>query len=333
MSNDVLILSDRQVRHCLDCLDMSTAVTVVENVLRAHAEGRAVMPPKLHMNLAAQGVQSWTNAMPAYLAPGDLMSLKWIGGFAENPAAGRPYIAGQIMLANARTGALLCVMEGSQITSVRTGAAAAVAAKYLAPRGPVTVALIGAGVQGHSVLQAFACALTLKEVRVVDADRQKADALARQFRAKSGLTAAGVQSPEQAVRGAEVVVTATPADEPLVHAAWLTRGVLVLTLGSYREAEDAVFTSADKLIVDNWEQAQHRGSLNSLVERGLVTRTSVWGELGDIVIGKLAGRERDDERIVCCEVGMGSEDLAVAGQVYQMARQGRIGQAVAFYES
>jgi ornithine cyclodeaminase len=332
LANEVLILSERQVRDCLDRLDMSTAVATVEQVLRAHAEKRVAMPPKLHMNLASQGIQSWTNAMPAYIAPGDLMSLKWIGGFAENSAAGRPYIAGVIMLANARTGALRSVMEGSQITSVRTGAAAAVAAKYLAPRGPVTVALIGAGIQGHSVLQAFQCTLAIKEVRITDADRKKADALAAQFRAKFDIAVTGVKTPEEAIRGAEVVVTATPANEPLVHEAWLTPGALVLTLGSYREAEDSVFTSANKLVVDNWEQAQHRGSLASLVEQGLITRTSVWGELGDIVIGKLPGRQRDDERIVCCEVGMGSEDLAIAGQVYQIAGQAKIGESVAFYE-
>ena len=330
MANEVLILSDRDVRQCLDRMGMPQAIELVEGVLRAHAEGRAIMPAKLHMELAPLGVESWMNAMPAYLAPGDLMGLKWIGGFGGNPAAGRPYIVGLIVLVEARTGALVAVMDGTQITSVRTGASAGVAARCLAPEGPATVALIGAGVQGESALDALRCTLDIREVRIADANARKAAALTARFAGRAGTHAAVAPTVAQAVRDAQVVVTATPADEPLVRQAWLAPGALVLTLGSYREVDDAVFTLADKIVVDNWEQAQHRGSLKEPVEHGLVARESLWGELPDIVDGKLAGRQRGDEHIVCCEVGMGSQDLALACRVHQMAREAGLGTRAPF---
>lgn len=328
MTPSTLLLSDRDVASCLAALDPAEAVRLVEEVFRAHGQARAVMPPKVHLDLASHGLRGWMNAMPAYLSPGGVMGLKWIGGFDGNPARGLPYLVGIIVLADAQTGHFLAIMEGAQITSVRTGAAAAVAAKYLANAGPQTVALIGAGVQGSAVLRSLESVLDITDLRVVDIDRAKREAMAVRFRQDSSRRAAGVESAHDAVDGAGVIITATTSETPLVYESWVRAGALVITLGSLPEVEAALVASVDKVVVDNWAQAAHRGGLRPLAEEGLLTRESIYAELGDVVAGKTPGRENSLERILCAEVGMGTEDLAMATYVYETARQAQLGQEV-----
>ncbi len=333
MSREILILSEQDVRECLARMNTVSVLDLVESVLCAHGQGQVIMPPKLNMNLASKGIQGWMNAMPSYVAPGKLMGLKWVGGFSENPSSGLPYIMGLIVLADARSGLLVSLMEGSQITSLRTGAAAGIAAKYLAPRGSVAVGLIGAGMQGSSALFALGHAIDIATVAITDTDGERAEKLAARFNAKFGQRAVTAKTPEDAVKKAEVIVTATPVTEPVVRGTWPDRGSLIIALGSYQEVESSLVTTASKIVVDNWEQAQHRGSLAIPVERGLITRDRIWGELGDIVAGKLPGRESSDEHIVCCQVGMGSEDLAVASRVFEIASEANMGVKVPFYDN
>jgi len=321
MVRPTLILSDKDVAGCLAQLEMSQTVTLIEEVFRAHGQGRVAMPPKVHLDLEPLGIQAWMNAMPAYVAPGATMGLKWIGGFNGNPARGLPYLMGLIVLAEAATGLPVALMEGAQITSRRTGAAAGVAAKYLARPGRLTVAVIGAGAQGASALSGLSCALNIAEARVSDIDAGRREALAASFAKSTGAPARGVASPQAAVEGADVIVTATTASVPLVMERWVEPGALVITLGSYAEVETALVTSVDKLLVDNWAQAEHRGGLSRLAEEGVVTRAALYAELGDVVAGKVPGRHSPDERILCAEIGLGTEDLATAWRVYELARE------------
>ena len=310
---------------------MGEAVTLIEGVLRAHGQGQVAMPPKVHLDLEPLGLPGWMNAMPAYIAPEPAMGLKWIGGFSPNPARGLPYIMGVIVLAEAATGLPIAVMEGAQITSLRTGAAAGVAARYLARPGRLTVAVIGAGAQGASALRGLGCVLEIAEARVADVDQGRREALAARFAKSTDAPARGVASPQAAVEGADVIVTATTASVPLVLERWVQPGALVITLGSYGEVEPALVTSIDKLLVDNWAQAEHRGGLSRLAEDGVVTRASLWAELGDVIAGKRPGRQSPDERILCAEIGLGTEDLATAWRVYELAREAGLGVEAPLY--
>jgi len=326
-----LILSEQDVADCLGQLSMEETVALIEEVFRAHGQGRVAMPPKVHLDLEPLGIHGWMNAMPAYLAPEPAMGLKWIGGFAGNPSRGLPYLVGLIILAEADTGRPIAVLEGAQITSRRTGAAAGVAAKYLARRGRLTVALVGAGVQGAAALRGLRCVLDIAELRVADKERSRREALAASFAASAAAPTRGVETIHEAVEGADVIVTATTADAPLVLESWVRPGALVITLGSHPEVEPALMTAVDKLLVDNWAQAEHRGGLSRLVERGILTPASLWAELGDVVAGQVPGRQSQDERILCAQIGMGTEDLAVAWRIYHLARAAGIGVEAPIY--
>lgn len=139
-------------------------------------------------------------------------------------------------------------------------------------------------------------------------------------------------SPEEAVRGADIVCTVTAACEPLVRKEWLKRGSLVIGAGSYQELESDVILKADKIVVDNWAQASHRGALAGLVGAGKLSHEKVYTDIFEIVVGRKPGRENDDEHIVAVPVGLGSLDIACAYEAYQRALKQGIGTFFRFVE-
>ena len=128
-----------------------------------------------------------------------------------------------------------------------------------------------------------------------------------------------------AVEGADIVVTATSADEPLVAGDWVQPGALVISLGSYQELAEELVLSADKLVVDHREQSRHRGQLVKMYEAGLIDDRSVYAQLGEIVAGHKVGRSSESERNVACLTGTAFEDIALAAKVYERAQQRGLG--------
>jgi ornithine cyclodeaminase/alanine dehydrogenase-like protein (mu-crystallin family) len=209
-------------------------------------------------------------------------------------------------------------MEAGTITSARTGAATAVAAKYLAVPDAARVAMIGAGAQARASLRELARVRRLDAVRVFDV---VSDAAVR-FCAEMAEVARGlhaVPSLSEAVAGAHIVVTATSADEALVRVEDLAPRVFVASLGSWQELAPEVVLGADKVVCDHWEQCAHRGELKKLAEDGRFTRRDLWGELGDVVAGRIAGRDAKDGRIVASLVGLATEDVALGKAVHDRA--------------
>jgi len=327
ISNDALLLSRTDIEQCLD---MAQTVSVVEEVFRAHGEGRIVMPAKIKLDMTSLGIPSWMSAMPAYVEPAGLYGLKFAGGFINNPSQHNlPFVMGSMMLFDPQTGVLVAVMEAGYITSMRTGAVAGVAARYLARRDSSIVAFIGCGVQARTSLQALDLVLDLKEIRAVDIEAQARDRLVGQAR-ELGIPARAAKDIQDAVEGAEIIVVATTAVGPLVMKDWVKSGAFVAKLGSYQELDDALTLSADKLIVDHREQAEHKGELAHMFEGGRLTQDGIYGEVGDIVARILPGREHDREVIIAAMIGMGTEDVGVGAQVLRRAKQLGLGQRFDF---
>ena len=328
MASDTLLLSYEDVQKFIG---MGEVVEIVEDVFRQHGLGRVAMPAKITLDMRPFGYDSSMNAMPAFIEKLDIAGLKWIGGFEANPPRGLPYVMGMLILAEPLSGKPLAVMEASWITAMRTGASAAVAAKYLAPEGAKVAAIIGAGVQGRTSLSALDTAMDLEEVRIADIS---ADALSRfmdDMTGKVGVNLKKADSAEEAVTGADIIVTATTADDPLVMESWVQPKALVVSLGTYPELEESLVLSASKLVVDSWAQTKHRGEFARLYARGEINDDSIYAELGSIVAGKKARREKEDGRIVVCPIGMGSEDVAVAETIYDRARESDLGQRFTFF--
>jgi len=300
----------------------------VETVFRQWGLGNVVMPPKVNLDMARSGHASWSNAMPAYLVSGNTAGIKWVGGYGTNPAQGLPYIMGIVVLTDPQTGHTLSLMDGNYISDWRTGASAAVAAKYLARDGAARIALVGAGAQGRTAAVCLHQVFPAAKIAVADISEARRAAFCAEMRQAHGIDVEGAPTVEAAVRGADVLVLLTTAQEPIIRADWVAPGCLTLAMGSYQQAEDALILGSDRIVVDCWGQAEHRGELKPLVEAGKLSREAVCAELGGIVAGVRPGRGGADERILAVLVGLGAHDVYVAGQVYQRALHAGAGHRV-----
>jgi ornithine cyclodeaminase/alanine dehydrogenase len=331
MSQTTLLINQEQVK---SLLDMPTALKIVEQVYRSHGEGKVVMPTKITLDLGEgrpwPPYKGFMNAMPAYLGDVDIAGIKWAGGFQDNYKTGLPYISAMILLINPKNGTFLAAMDGAHITAVRTGAASAICAKALARKGASILGIIGAGVQGRMHLRAFHQVFKLKEVRVFDTKEGAVEKYREEMTAELGLNILPKRFYQEVTEGADIVCTVTIGDEPMVKKKWLKKGSLVISAGSYQELDPDVVLSADKIVVDHWGQASHRGELAKLVEAGKIGEKNIHAEIGDILAGKKKGRERDDENILAVPIGLGSVDIGCAVEVYRKAAEKGIGTPFSF---
>ena len=317
--NHVKMISKEQVQNVLT---MKKSIELVEKVYDAHGRDQILMPAKITLD-TGEG-NDWPpyggsyNAMPAYIGGDvDISGIKWVWGFNDNRAKGIPYIGGVIILNEARTGEVLAIMDGSYITDIRTGASAGVAARYLARKDAKVLAIIGAGVQGKMNARAVCEELPIEEIRVADIRPEACGAYAEEMGPELQVKVTPCATNEEACKGADVIITVTIADEPLVMWNWLKPGCTVLSLGSFQELDEEIPLKSDKLVVDNWAQNAHRGELVKLVHAGRLTEEQVHAEMPEIVVGEKPGREKDEEIICACIIGMGSTDIGTAGVLYK----------------
>jgi alanine dehydrogenase len=294
----------------LAAVDPATAVERTRVAFERHALGEWTMPAKVYLDSPPHGD---FRAMPA-LGDG-LALLKWVTSFPGNSARGLPVVRGEVLLSDASTGEELAVIECSSVTSLRTGAAAAVSARTLARDGARSVGIVGCGVNGT---WAARCLAAVGYGPGVCADRrpEAAEALASELDWGVGDRA------EAAAQ--DVVVTVTPGDEPVILASDLRPGQHIAVLGADAHGKAEVELEAIercRLFCDEWAQASAGGELANGVEAGKVSRGSVT-QLGEVLIGKADGRRSDDEITLFDSTGLAIQDLAIVQAVYEAWRQG-----------
>jgi len=296
-------------------LTMAEIIEVVENAFRDKALGQVEMPPKPGIHTRPD---AFIHAMPAYLKSIDAAGVKWVSGYPENQARGLPYISGLLILNDAGTGFPVAIMDATWITGVRTGAATAVAAKYLARPEARAVAILGCGVQGRSNL----CALhqvmrELQDVYAYDIRPEAADQFTRECQAEYGLAAVPCRSAEEAVRQADVVVTAGPIlqhPRPVIVPDWLRKGAFACTLDFDSYVTPAVFHAAKLFCSDDVNQLRYYQTLGYFADIPAAV-----SDLGAIVAGQQPGCHRALDLTVCANLGLAMEDVATAQAVYQRA--------------
>lgn len=313
----MLILSEEQLR---GCIDMADAIEAVEGAFAALAEGRARLPPPVSLELPE--VEGEVHVKGAHLAGEPTFAFKVASGFYRNPERGLPSGSGLVLVFDATTGrpeALL--LDNSYLTDVRTGAAGGVATRYLARERLTRVAVIGAGVQARMQLRALACVRALPPVVIWARDSGRAQGCAVELEAELDTSVKTVGSVEQAVRGSDLVITATPSRVPLVQAEWLMPGVHVTAVGSdgagKQELAAAVLVAADVIVADHIGQCERLGELQHL---GSVRDQACTVEaLGDVVLGRARGRQNDGEITVADLTGVGVQDAAIAALAMRRA--------------
>ena len=276
------------------------ALDAVRDAFVAYARGEWTMPSKVYVPAYPEGD---FRAMPA-LGAGHAL-LKWVTSFPGNPAQGLPTVTGLVLLSDASNGMLKGVLDAGAVTSLRTGAAAVLAAETLGRPDAETAAVIGAGVNGEAAARTFIA--RGRRVELWDTDRTRAEEVAERIGAE---VAAG----REEALAADLLVTVTPGRQVVLDEGSLLRGQHASLMGADGpgKAEIAVAElERVRVFCDDWEQASHNGDLVHAVEAGALARDDV-SQLGDVLIGTAEGRKSDDEITVFDSTGLAIQDLAIA---------------------
>jgi ornithine cyclodeaminase/alanine dehydrogenase len=301
-------------------LDVQTMIGLLETAFREKGGGRVEMPPKPGIHTKPD---AFLHAMPAYIPAMRSAGIKWVGGYPDNHTRGLPYITGLLVLNDVDTGVPYAVMDCTWITAYRTAAASALSAKYLARPGSSTIGIIACGVQGRSNLEALATLFPVKRVFAYDTRRAVQDQFVADMRAQYGFDVLGVESPKAAVVDSDVVVTSGPIlkhPKPAIQAGWLRPGGFASAVDFDSYWTGAALAEFDKVTTDDLAQFQYYRSV------GYFQHTpDPCADLGEIVAGLKPGREREGERTLAINLGLALDDMAVAPEVFRLARQKGLG--------
>ena len=317
-------------------LPMDECIEVMAGALAALARGQVFQP--LRMLVRPPEARGLMVVMPAYMAGGDgraFYGLKAIGVFPGNPALGKDAHQGAVLLYSGQTGELLAVMNASAITAIRTAAVSGLATRWLARADAHDCAIIGAGVQARTHLAAMRAVRRLRRVRVAGRSLAHAQKLADECAVGGApFTIEPVATVEEAVRGADLIVTATTATEPVLKREWIAPGAHLNVVGAYtpttREVDSATMAAA-RLFVDRRESALNEaGDVLLAIQDGAIGPEHILAELGEVVIGSRPGRTAPDEITVFKSLGLPVEDLAAAEHLYRRALETGIGSDVEF---
>ncbi len=324
---EIKILTEADLR-ALVPLDLA-AVDCVENGFRALAGGKVVMPPILSMPIHAHNGE--IDVKTAYVPGLSSFAVKMSPGFFDNPALGLPSTSGLMVLFSATTGQLeALLLDNGYLTDVRTAAAGAVAARYLAREDATTACVIGAGAQARLQLKALALVRELSSATLWARDAGRADVAANALSEEMGIKVSAVTDPGPAVSRADVVITTTPSATPLIKAEWLRPGQHVTAMGSDQdhkgELEPACLERADLYVPDRQSQTALLGELRSAVEAGAIPGDRRFAELGGIVAGVAPGRSGADALTIADLTGTGVQDTAIATFAREAAEQQGTGQ-------
>ncbi len=305
-----LILNSKEVS---GLLDMKEVLPAVEAGFVAHGRGETIMPPKVYLPL--EEYHGDFRAMP--VAFDGAAGVKWVNAHPRNPREhGIPSVLGVFILSDPVTARPLSVMDATSITAYRTGASAAVATKYLAKEGSVTLGFVGCGVQAGTALAA------IREVRDVS-DLLLYDLLPE---ATANIGSGRVASLEETC-GADVIVTMTPSREPVVQRAWIKEGAHINAMGAdapgKQELDPAILSDA-RVFLDDMEQGSESGEVNGPLRSGTLRRQEIAGTLGEVVAGRIPGRV-GASITVFDSTGLAVQDLAVARVLYEKARARGLG--------
>ncbi|MGA2698463.1 MAG: ornithine cyclodeaminase family protein [Methanoregula sp.] len=286
-------------------LDIGDVNRAVEAAFADHGKGLVQMPPKVYITLPDGDFRT----MPAYLPTPGIAGVKVVNVHPDNPKVGLPTVMALTIILDTATGQPTAILNATRLTDMRTGAAGAIAAKYLAPKKECVLGMIGTGRQAEAQVRATAQELTLTKVRVWSRNPVHAEAFARQF---TPLDAESV-SLEKAC-DCDVLVTTTPSRTPVVKSEWIHAGMHINAIGADapgKEELDPDILHRARVFVDDPAQAFHSGEINVPISRGIYQPWMIAGTLGEIVIGKRK-RENKDEITVFDSTGLAIQDLAIA---------------------
>jgi ornithine cyclodeaminase/alanine dehydrogenase len=307
---------------------MRECVTAVEEAFRELSLGTARLPQRASLTVPFE--DGWLGVMPALLAQARSLTAKIVTVYPHNLTShGIPNVLATIILNDVETGRVEAIMDGTQITAMRTGAVSGVATKYLARADASKVGLFGAGVQARRQLQAIQEVRRIESVMVYDTNKESAENLARQVSADGGARIIVVSNSDTVVENSDIIATATSSPTPVFNGNLLRPGTHINAIGAFTPSTrevDTVTVSTSKIVVDSVEAAlEEAGDILIPLREGAIRREDIDAELGEIVTGKKEGRTSEKQKTFFKSVGLGIQDAAVARLVFQKANKSGVG--------
>ena len=319
----ILYLSNEDVKKVLD---LGRAVDITEQALRDHSEGRVIWStPEDFAIKPDKGWQSWvTGCALTSVAGFRIRSIKAAGGSRD--VSRPPRGPRRILILSDREGGEICaIMDEDWCHAVRTAAAATIACRLLARKNAATMAMLGAGDTARAAVPVMARAFGLKEIRVTSRTPESRRAYADEVGKEYGLNIRPVESTEEALRGADIVVSATTTSAPFVQNSWLGDGITVYSIGKHQEMESVFYKKADKFVVDSWEHCKNKSDMQRMLKENYLSEKDLHAELPELLTGKKPGRQSDRERIFIRAIGLVNQDIAMADHIYRRALEMGIG--------
>jgi len=324
-ADGILYLSNGDVKKVLD---LGRAIEITEQALRDHSEGRVIWSTPEDLAIKPeQGWQSWVTGCALATEPVAgfrIRSIKAAGGSrdASRPPRGPRRI---LILSDREGGEILCIMDEDWCHAVRTAAAATVAMRVLARKGSTVMAMLGAGDTARAAVPVMAKAFDLKEIRVTSRTPESRQNYAKELGKEYRLNVVPVESTEAALKGADVVISATTTSTPFVKESWLDAGVTVYSIGKNQEVESSVYKNADKFVVDSWLHCKNKSDMQRMLKENYLSEKDLYAELPELLSGKKPARESDRERIFIRAIGLVNQDIAIANNIYHRALEAGVG--------
>jgi alanine dehydrogenase len=321
--DEILLLTSREIQ---SLLTLDECIGAVERAFRLYGEGKAVPPGVLSMHTWDGGFHVKAGLLEldrSYFAA------KVNGNFPKNGARfGLPTIQGVIVLCDSANGTPLAVMDSREITSLRTGAATAVAAKYLARRDSRVITICGCGNQGRAQLKALSRICQFQTIFGYDSSEEQALRFAHELESDLKVSVTVVADLAPAVRQSDICVTCTPSRQPFLERDDVRPGTFVAAVGADNPEKQELrpnLLAKSKIVCDILEQCAVMGDLHHALDAGVLTRADVHAELGEVVAGRKPGRESEKEIIIFDSTGMALQDVAAAAFLYEKAQRDGVG--------
>ncbi len=318
----MLLLNGKDMKNIFS---MREAVESCKKAFRTFSAGESVVP--LRTNISIPKYKGTTLFMPGYIESMNVSGIKIVSVFPGNPEKGLPSVPATMVLINSTTGEVCCVLDGTYLTRLRTGAAAGAATDVLARNDAKIGALIGTGGQALTQLEAMLTVRELDEVRIYSRNRSKAEAFIELAKDDLGLSTThliSVESSDEAITGADIITAVTTSKKPVFDGKKVKPGAHVNGVGSFmpdmQELDEEIINRADKIFFDSLDAVlAEAGDFIIPLKKDNINKEKINGELGQVLVGKVKGRESKDEITLFKTVGIAVQDLVTASEIYKKA--------------
>jgi len=324
------LLSDKDIRQSIT---IPEAIETAEVAFSQLSSGKAIVPKRTHLPINDKKLAIF---MPAFLPSIGALGVKILSYFPDNFKRNFPLINGIVILFDIENGKILSLMDARYLTTLRTAAATALATKILANEDAKVLGIFGAGVQTRTQILTHLEVKKIHTVKIYDIKHEKAESLVKELKRQNCKSCRflHVGKPKEVVEESDILITATTSTSPVFNGRDLKEGVHINAIGSFtsnsRELDDLTIKKA-KIVVDSLEMAlSEAGDIIIPMKSGLISDVNIYGEIGEIVLGKKKGRESQKEITLFKSVGLAIQDISIAKRIFQNAEKRNIGKVQLF---